>query len=148
MACASLIPSIDPGMLMSVNTILISPRLSKIRIASSAFDAESASNPASRIMSIASIRISGSSSTASTIGRLEVSNASPFECRALGAKYSGQSAASFNVGARLSIRPRSIINRIRSLSGDCPQLDGTWNNMWPEQSRYVRWHGAVFEMTG
>ena len=108
-ACASLIPSIDPGMLMSVNTILISPRLSRIRMASSAFDAQSASNPASRIMSIASIRMSGSSSTASTTGRREVSNASPFERRAPRGEYFGQSAASFNVGARLSIRPGTII---------------------------------------
>ena len=48
-ARASLIPSIDPGMLMSVNTILISSRLSKILTASSAFDAQSGSNPAPRI---------------------------------------------------------------------------------------------------
>src|ERR1700735_5706629 len=38
-------------MLMSVNTILISSRLSKVLMASSAFDAQSGSNPAARIMS-------------------------------------------------------------------------------------------------
>jgi hypothetical protein len=46
-ARASLIPSIDPGMLLSVNTILTSSRLSKILMASCAFDAQSGSNPAS-----------------------------------------------------------------------------------------------------
>jgi hypothetical protein len=66
-------------MLMSVNTILMSSRLSSKRMASSAFDAQTGSNPASRIMSIASIRISGSSSTASTSGPREVSNATPFQ---------------------------------------------------------------------
>ena len=86
-ACASFIPSIDPGMLMSVNTILISSRLSRILMASSAFDAQSGSNPASRIMSTASIKISGSSSTASTTGPRNVSNATPFECRAPRGKH-------------------------------------------------------------
>ena len=47
-ACASLIPSIEPGMFTSVNTILMSSLLSKIRIASSAFFAPISFKPSFR----------------------------------------------------------------------------------------------------
>jgi hypothetical protein len=144
-ACASLIPSIDPGMLMSVNTILISSRLSRIRMASSAFDAQSGSNPASQIMSIASIRMSGSSSTASTIRRREVSKHIAFRAPCPKGRVF-RAISSVLQRRRETFDPPWNDNPISFAPiswAICPQLDRTWNNMWPEQSRYVRlaWDG-------
>jgi hypothetical protein len=84
-------------------------RLSRILIASSAFDAQSGSNPASRIMSTASIKMSGSSSPRAppvhgTFPTQRLSSAAP-----QGANIFWQLAASFNVSTSISIHPRSFI---------------------------------------
>src|SRR6266478_1575372 len=69
-ACASLRPSIEPGICMSVKMTLVSGRPSKISMASPASAASSASNPASSIISTALMRSKSSSSTTRTAGRL------------------------------------------------------------------------------
>jgi hypothetical protein len=68
-ACASFSPSIDPGILTSVNTTRMSRRVSRITKASSALAASTTSYPASVIISAACMRIRNSSSTTSTTGR-------------------------------------------------------------------------------
>lgn len=65
-AKASLSPSIEPGISMSVKTVVMSNLVSKIDIASSALDASTTVKPASSIIDTTSMRISGSSSTTST----------------------------------------------------------------------------------
>ena len=67
MLAASSMPSMLPGMSMSVKTILMSSRDSKIRTASSALLASIASNPASSATATAVRRKTASSSTTSTI---------------------------------------------------------------------------------
>ena len=66
-AAASFRPSIEPGISMSVNTMWMSLRVSRIRIASSASLASIATNPASSTRSTAAILRSGSSSTINTM---------------------------------------------------------------------------------
>lgn len=67
-AIASLRPSIDPGISMSVNTTRISVLDSRIAMASSAFSAAMGSNPASLAILSASSLMMGSSSTIRAIG--------------------------------------------------------------------------------
>lgn len=59
MAAASFKPFIDPGISMSVNTILMCKRLSRILTAWPAFLASTASKPAPATRSTAAIRRSG-----------------------------------------------------------------------------------------
>ena len=66
-ALANAIPSIEPGMLTSVNTAQMSLRDSSIVIASAALHASSVRNPASSSESSALHRIIASSSTISTV---------------------------------------------------------------------------------
>jgi hypothetical protein len=63
MQAASFMPSMPRGMSMSVNTIRMSLRASRMRTASVASAASTASNPALSTMSTAAILRSGSSST-------------------------------------------------------------------------------------
>src|SRR5580693_5973623 len=65
-ACASLSPSIEPGMWISVNTTRISRRLSRIAMASSALAASITAKPASSTVWTAQKRTRGSSSTIRT----------------------------------------------------------------------------------
>ena len=114
---------------MSVNTILISSRLSRILMASSAFDAQSGSNPASRIMSTASIRIRGSSSTASTTGRWEGSTTTPFHvARDRQGRFSGSSVLQRQ---REAFDPSQIRNTIILLGTSEATCVLTWNDTGP-----------------
>ena len=95
-------------MLMSVNTILISSRLSKILMASSAFDAQSGSNPTSRIISSRKHQDKGL-----VLDREHHRSMGTFHHDAFPGcaptREGFPAAVSFNVSTRLSIRLRSII---------------------------------------
>ena len=67
-ARANFSPSIDPGMLMSVKTMRMSFRASKMEMASSALDTSIALYPAASTKSAACIRLKNSSSTTRTYG--------------------------------------------------------------------------------
>jgi len=68
MARANFSPSIEPGMSMSVKTMRMSFRASKMAMASSALDASIALYPAPSTKSAACIRLKNSSSTTRTYG--------------------------------------------------------------------------------
>jgi hypothetical protein len=68
MARANFSPSIEPGMSMSVKTMRMSFRASKMAMASSALDASIALYPAASTKSAACIRLKNSSSTTRTYG--------------------------------------------------------------------------------
>ena len=67
-ARANFSPSIEPGMSMSVKTMRMSFRASKMEMASSAFDTSIALYPAASTKSAACIRLKNSSSTTRTYG--------------------------------------------------------------------------------
>ena len=68
MARANFSPSIEPGMSMSVKTMRMSFRASKMAMASSALDTSIALYPAASTKSAACIRLKNSSSTTRTYG--------------------------------------------------------------------------------
>ena len=109
MARANFSPSIEPGMSMSVKTMRMSFRASKMAMASSALDTSIALYPAASTKSAACIRLKNSSSTTRTYGCDAEIKILPWDLRAMRAET-----------MRLIYRTQMRVERSRS----CQALQG------------------------